>query len=84
MGIAKLFKDNNGPINAFDFHERGEYLVTSGDDEMIHLYQSEKGGKEKKIPSKKYGCELIKFTHNDKNVIVASKVNLPENNIVIV
>jgi len=43
MKIAKVFKDNTDTINSMDFSEDGEFLITSGDDEQLVLYDCSKG-----------------------------------------
>ncbi|EFA83078.1 hypothetical protein PPL_03866 [Heterostelium album PN500] len=60
MGIGKLFKeDNTAPINSMDFYKDGTLLVTASDDESIHF--------------KKYGVDLIRFTHHNNAILCASK-----------
>jgi COMPASS component SWD2 len=72
--MAKLFKDNHpSKINALDFSQDGELLVTSGDDENVNLYNCLTGKKVSNIPSKKYGVDLVRFTRDKETIICASK-----------
>lgn len=73
MKIAKVFKDNTDTINSMDFSADGEFLITSGDDQQLVLYDCSKGKKMKDQPSKKYGADLVRFTHSNDSVIYASK-----------
>jgi COMPASS component SWD2 len=73
MAMGKVFKDNANKINAMDFYKDGELLVTSGDDESVHVYNTNTGEMQKVVYSKKYGVDLIRFTHNNNAVICASK-----------
>jgi COMPASS component SWD2 len=73
MGRGKVFKENRAKINAIDFYQSGEYLVTSSDDESVILYDVNAGKKHKALLSKKYGVDLIRFAHNPQSVICASK-----------
>eukprot|EP01116_Phalansterium_solitarium_P010977 TRINITY_DN26586_c0_g1_i1.p1 TRINITY_DN26586_c0_g1~~TRINITY_DN26586_c0_g1_i1.p1 ORF type:complete len:324 (+),score=41.99 TRINITY_DN26586_c0_g1_i1:64-972(+) len=74
MSVGKVFKNNNNSrINSLDFYKDGELLVTSGDDEAINLYNTNTGAVQKTIMSKKYGVDLIRFTHHNNTVICASK-----------
>lgn len=92
-------------INALDFYSDGELLVTSSDDESIHVYNTTSGEyvffspifllpfsfplhflisiavfvylaifrMQKVILSKKYGVDMVRFTHANNAVICASK-----------
>ncbi|EGG20682.1 hypothetical protein DFA_00543 [Cavenderia fasciculata] len=74
MGIGKVFKDDNtAPINSMDFCGDGTLLITASDDESIHLYNINSGDSQKQLYSKKYGVDLIRFTHHNDAIICASK-----------
>eukprot|EP01095_Lingulamoeba_sp_RSL-Kostka_P016863 TRINITY_DN845_c0_g1_i3.p1 TRINITY_DN845_c0_g1~~TRINITY_DN845_c0_g1_i3.p1 ORF type:complete len:247 (-),score=59.41 TRINITY_DN845_c0_g1_i3:58-798(-) len=75
FSTAKVFQDNTKRINALDFSMDGEFLITSSDDESIHLYNCANGTMEKKSYCKKYGVDLISFTHHSSSVICASNNN---------
>jgi len=72
MKIAKVFKDNADTINSIDFSADGEFLISSADDQQLVLYNCMTGRKEKALPSKKYGADLVRFTHDQDSVIYAS------------
>jgi len=73
MMMSKQFRDNTDQINALDFTEDGEFLISSSDDESLVLYNASSGKREKIIPSKKYGAYLVRFTHDKNAVVYASK-----------
>eukprot|EP01047_Picozoa_sp_COSAG01_P051764 COSAG01_NODE_5375_length_4299_cov_5.663095_1_plen_297_part_00 len=73
MSIGRVFKDTTADINSVDFSRDGELLVTSSDDESVHLYSCAKGKKQKTVHSKKYGVDLVRFTHHTSAVVCASK-----------
>eukprot|EP01102_Stenamoeba_stenopodia_P019490 TRINITY_DN7377_c0_g1_i1.p1 TRINITY_DN7377_c0_g1~~TRINITY_DN7377_c0_g1_i1.p1 ORF type:complete len:325 (+),score=43.44 TRINITY_DN7377_c0_g1_i1:275-1249(+) len=73
MALARVFRDNTNKINSLDFHQDGELLVTASDDESVHLYSANDGLLQKTVYSKKYGVDLIRFTHTPSAVICASK-----------
>jgi COMPASS component SWD2 len=73
MVIGRVFKDNTNKINSLDFHKDGELLVTASDDESLHVYNSSSGRLDRTVLSKKYGVDLIRFTHHPNSVICASK-----------
>ncbi|MNE65628.1 hypothetical protein D3C80_1611250 [compost metagenome] len=56
-----------------DFSNDGKFLVTSSDDETIHVYDCLNGQMTKEIHSKKYGADHIKFTHDNESVLFASR-----------
>jgi len=74
LKTARVFKDNTQLINSIDFSPNGELCVTSGNDELISVYNCNDGSREKQLPAKKYGVNLIRFTHDSKSVIHASNV----------
>lgn len=61
--VAKEFNENKARINSIDFSQDGKNLISASDDDTIVLYDCEKGVKKREIMSKKYGCDLIKYTH---------------------
>ena len=73
MAVGKTFKDNTAKINSLDFSKEGDFLITASDDESLHIYNTVSGKKHKSIFSKKYGVDLIRFTHHSSSVICASK-----------
>eukprot|EP00252_Welwitschia_mirabilis_P023786 TRINITY_DN6831_c0_g1_i1.p1 TRINITY_DN6831_c0_g1~~TRINITY_DN6831_c0_g1_i1.p1 ORF type:complete len:333 (-),score=76.90 TRINITY_DN6831_c0_g1_i1:388-1386(-) len=73
MEIGAVYKDYNGKINSLDFHRTNNYLVTASDDESIRLFDTASATLQKTIYSKKYGVDLICFTHNATSVLYSSK-----------
>ncbi|KAG7826858.1 hypothetical protein KL920_005119 [Ogataea angusta] len=71
---AKLFTNHvpNTPITSIDFDHTGQFLLTAGVDESIHLYDVAKGKHVKPIYSKKYGCHLAKLTRKENTCVFAS------------
>eukprot|EP00192_Tetraselmis_astigmatica_P014008 CAMPEP_0117677744 /NCGR_PEP_ID=MMETSP0804-20121206/16907_1 /TAXON_ID=1074897 /ORGANISM="Tetraselmis astigmatica, Strain CCMP880" /LENGTH=312 /DNA_ID=CAMNT_0005487045 /DNA_START=316 /DNA_END=1255 /DNA_ORIENTATION=+ len=72
FGPAKVHQDNEGRINSLDFHRTDDLLVTAGEDDSIHLYDTQSGVLQKTLFSKKYGVHSIAFTHHPNSVIYAS------------
>jgi COMPASS component SWD2 len=68
MSMARVFKDNTAKINSFDYFKNGELLVTASDDESVHIYNTNTGKMSRVIYSKKYGVDLIRFTHSEDAV----------------
>lgn len=77
--VAKEFCENKARINSIDFSPDGKNLISSSDDDTIVLYDCEKGVKKREIMSKKYGCDLIKYTHATNTAIHTSN---KENDII--
>lgn len=71
---SKTFRyhENNAPITSLDFDDSGQFLISSGIDESMQLYDASKGKHLKSVLSKKYGVHLARFTHHDKSIIYAS------------
>lgn len=70
--VAKEFCENKARINSIDFSQDGKNLISSSDDDTIVLYDCEKGIKKRDIMSKKYGVDLIKYTHANNTAIHTS------------
>ncbi|KAL4802238.1 WD40-repeat-containing domain protein [Aspergillus unguis] len=59
-------------ITSLDFDDQGEFVVSSGDDDVIKLFDVKGGKQSKVVPSKKYGAHLARFTHHPRQVLHAS------------
>lgn len=71
--VSKVFSHTETPpITSLDYDDSGQFLISTSVDECIQLYDITKGKHVKPVYSKKYGCHLAKFTHNQKNCIYAS------------
>ncbi|OUM54221.1 hypothetical protein BVG19_g3579 [[Candida] boidinii] len=70
----KNFKNHtqNAIITSLDYDDSGQFLISSGIDETLQLYDTKKGKHSKTILSKKYGCHSAKLVHREKNCIFAS------------
>ncbi|KAL6052932.1 WD repeat-containing protein 82 [Balamuthia mandrillaris] len=75
MAMGKVFKDSKAAFNSMDFHHEGKYLVAANDDESIHMINTETGRQEKVIHSKKYGVDLVRFTHGEPNTVICASKN---------
>ncbi|CCH45173.1 putative WD repeat-containing protein [Wickerhamomyces ciferrii] len=71
---SKKFEPTNPEtcITSLDFDDSGQYLISSLTSESINLYDAYRGTYNKPIYSKKYGCHLARFTHQQKNCVYAS------------
>jgi WD40 repeat protein len=61
--VAKVFRENTDKINSIDFSPSGETLISCSEDDQIVIYDCEKGTQVRTVNSKKYGVDLIHFTH---------------------
>lgn len=78
MQVAKAFEPNKARINSVSFSDDGEHVVTSGNDDSIQLYSALGGRHVKTQFSKKYGANLVQFTHSSTAVVHSST---KENNV---
>ncbi|EZF35254.1 hypothetical protein H109_02431 [Trichophyton interdigitale MR816] len=74
---AKAFRgnpkaDKQVNVTSLDFDDQGDYLVASGEDEMIQVFDVKEGKATKTVPSKKYGVHLARFTHHSRQILHAS------------
>lgn len=70
--VAKVFHENSDRVNSIDFTKDGNTLISSSDDESIVLYDCQKGLQTRTLMSKKYGVDLIRYTHSANTVIHSS------------
>jgi len=69
---VKAFKDNTQRINSIDFSVQGDTLISSSDDESISIYDCQAGAPKRTLNSKKYGVDLIHYTHATNTAIHSS------------
>ncbi|KAF4613644.1 hypothetical protein D9613_007874 [Agrocybe pediades] len=68
-------KTSNPPsrsITGITFDDRGDQLLTAGEDETFKLYSCKSGKVLKTFYSKKYGVDLPRFTHKNTAIVHAS------------
>lgn len=70
--VAKVFRENTDKINAIDFSANGEHLISCSEDDQIVIYDCDKGTQTRTVNSKKYGVDLIHFTHSQNTAIHSS------------
>ncbi|TFK40239.1 WD40-repeat-containing domain protein [Crucibulum laeve] len=65
---------NQGPrhITGICFDDRGDHVITAGEDETFRLYNCKTGKPPKTLYSKKYGVDLPRFSHKSTSIIHAS------------
>jgi len=69
---AKIFRENTQRINSVDFSVSGDTLISSSDDESIVIYDCQTGTPKRSLNSKKYGVDLIHYTHASNTAIHSS------------
>lgn len=69
---AKCYKENTQRINSVDFSVQGDTLISSSDDESIVIYDCQTGTPKRSLNSKKYGVDLIHYTHASNTAIHSS------------
>lgn len=57
---------------SIDFSDSGSHLLAASNNETMQVIDCAAGAQENVLPSKKYGCTLARFTHNDRFCIYAS------------
>jgi COMPASS component SWD2 len=61
FSLAKLFRDHSKKVTSLQFDPSGEYCITAGEDESIHLYDAVQGVHKNTIHSKKYGVDHVRY-----------------------
>ncbi|KAI8826725.1 WD40-repeat-containing domain protein [Fimicolochytrium jonesii] len=70
--IGREFVDNVQPVASIDFHASGELCITSSGDDSLRLYDAVNATAKTHLYSKKYGCNLARFTHSRSSIIYSS------------
>ncbi|XP_026162300.1 WD repeat-containing protein 82-like [Mastacembelus armatus] len=70
--VARTYKENSQKINCVDYSPNGESAISSSDDDRIVLYDIREGKPRRTLFSKKYGADLIRYTHGDTQTVVYS------------
>ncbi|XP_054712122.1 WD repeat-containing protein 82-like [Uloborus diversus] len=70
--VAKIFTENSDRISSIDFSSDGNTLISSSDDDSIVIYDCEKGVHKRTLHSKKYGADLVRFTHAENSAVHSS------------
>ncbi len=72
LKVVKVFRQNTDQIKALDFSPNGEQLISCSADDTISIYNCELGLQTAILNSKKYGVDLIRFTHDSFKAIHSS------------
>jgi len=72
FAVAKLFRENADRINSMDFNPDGLTLISSSEDDSIIIYDCQTGTRKRQVNSKKYGVDLIHFTHAPNTAVHTS------------
>jgi WD40 repeat protein len=75
MAIGHVHKNaNQCRVNSIDFYKDGDSMVAASDDGTIELFKIPflDSDKSQKVFCKKYGADLIRFTHYNYAVLTAS------------
>lgn len=70
--VAKVFRENTDRINCVDFSANGEHMISSSNDDSIVIYCCQEGRSKRTLYSKKYGCDLLCYTHAPNTIIYSS------------
>lgn len=70
--VAKVFRENTDQINCLDFSPNGENMIASSNDDSIVVYCCLEGRPKRTVYSKKYGCDLVQYTHAPNAIIYTS------------
>ncbi|XP_058486941.1 uncharacterized protein LOC131460437 isoform X3 [Solea solea] len=75
--VARTYRQNSQKVNCVDYSPNGENAISSSDDDCIVLYDMQEGRMKRTLFSKKYGVDLIRYTHGDAQQVVYSsnKIN---------
>lgn len=68
----RLGYHDGASVTCLDFDDLGQFLLSSGVDKSIQLYDCHKGTRHKDVQSQKYGAHLARFAHHDLSCLYAS------------
>lgn len=70
--VVKVFRDDTDQIKAINFSANGDKLISCSEDDKVVIYDCENGIQKVILNSKKYGVDLIQFTHDNNTAIHSS------------
>ena len=74
-----VFTQTHRPVNSASFSKDGNYLLTSADDDSIHIYDVVEGKLAKTFTSRRFGARLSRFLHSgNSTAIVANKIDVQQ------
>ncbi|CAL8353580.1 WD repeat-containing protein 82 isoform X2 [Gadus morhua] len=76
--VARTYQENSGKVNCVDYSPDGESAISSSDDDSIVLYDIREGKPNRTLYSKKYGVDLIRFSHRDTSTAVYTSNKLDD------
>jgi len=78
LAVGKVKRDHRGALTGMDFTYDGQHLVTCGEDNSVFVYSTDKVQRTRHLRCEKYGVDLLKFLHNDKDAGIAASRNEAE------
>ncbi|XP_064399132.1 WD repeat-containing protein 82-like [Halichondria panicea] len=72
LRVSKVFRENTDRVNCIDFSANGDSMITSSNDDSIVIYCCLEGRPKRTLYSKKYGCDLLQYTHAPNTIIYSS------------
>lgn len=72
LKVVKVFREDPDKIKAIDYSPNGEQLISCSEDDKVVIYDCENGIQTNILNSKKYGVDLIHFTHEQNAAIHSS------------
>ncbi|XP_077429524.1 WD repeat-containing protein 82-like [Vanacampus margaritifer] len=70
--IARTYQENNEKVNCVVYSPDGENAISTSNDDSIVLYDMTIGRPVQRVHSKKYGADLIRYTHEDSHKVIYS------------
>jgi WD40 repeat protein len=72
MDIGKVFKDSKSEVNSLCFSDDGMYLATASDDDILNIYNIDRGVRDKFLYNKECGIANLVFTHHPNAVLCSN------------
>ena len=71
--MSKIFNSNNQQrVKLMDFDASGQHLITASDNDALNLYDASAGTHRRVLYSRKYGVQLVRYTHSETAVLYGS------------
>lgn len=70
-----IIKQHEKQVNSISFSDDGNYLISSGNDNLICLYNLQTNQLVKKLYNKVYGVENAVFTHSNQAILCSSSID---------
>ena len=78
LAVGRVLREHQARITSLDFSKDGELLASAGEDERLCVYSCTQGALQKVTLCRKFGADLVRFTHDASSLLVSSRSDVDD------